>query len=89
MIVELGRLERGAGDGVRVGVLQYENADIDGSPDNLAIKAAVTGKLGKMVKGTPTVTVECIKADSEAVIGCTRAAGDSGVEVTVTSSRSR
>ena len=34
-----------------------------------------------MVKGTPTVTVQCIKADSEAVIGCTRAAGDSGVEV--------
>ena len=62
-------------------MLQYENADINGSPNNLAIKAAVDAKLGKMVKGTPTVTVQCIKADSEAVIGCTRAAGDSGVEV--------
>ncbi len=33
-----------ARDGVRVGVLQYENADIDGSPNNLAIKAAVSAQ---------------------------------------------
>ncbi|MEO6318645.1 MAG: TadE/TadG family type IV pilus assembly protein [Acidimicrobiales bacterium] len=68
-------------DGARVATLQYVNADVDGSPNNLAIKDAVYARLGSLVNGTPDVDVACIKADSGATIGCTRAAGDSGVEV--------
>lgn len=57
-------------DGARVGILQFEDADTDGSTNNEAIKAAVRQRIVGLLKGTPVITVRCLDADTEATKDC-------------------
>lgn len=69
-----------AREGARVGIIHFENADIDlpvASPNNARIKAAVDAKLVGLVKpdtgNAPYVAVRCLDGGTKAAKACTRA----------------
>ncbi|MGQ0432678.1 MAG: Calx-beta domain-containing protein [Microthrixaceae bacterium] len=69
-----------AREGARVGIIHFENADIDlpvASPNNALIKAAVDAKLVGLVKpdtgNAPYVAVRCLDGGTKAAKACTRA----------------
>lgn len=64
-----------ARDGARVAVIGYRQADVSGSPDRLAVEAAIVKNLpGRSIPGDTTVEVKCIDPDGVDVVGgCTAA----------------
>lgn len=74
-----------ARDGARVGIVQYLDADVAGSPNRLDIEQAVFQRAGSLLRGTPTVGVRCIDGDTDATKPC-NASIDEGrdlIEVTL------
>ncbi len=72
-------------DGVRVGIVDFVDADVAGSTNRQAIEAAVGKRISGLVKGDYTVTVRCLRAADKAPIPCKvpDEAGPAGVNLDV------
>lgn len=61
-----------AREGARVAILQFEDADVPGSPNRIAIEDRVRSRLpGTVDVDTVVIDVECVVPDTFAVLPCT------------------
>lgn len=73
-----------ARDGARAAILSYLNADVPGSADRAAVRAALTGHVDVPA---PTVAVRCVRSDATGVACAQAVPGEDRIEVQVSWSR--